>query len=583
MKKIKYLLLWIVWLFLIGVSSSTYFNKVFYVDYNVLNTQNNSSFYLNSNDSRVLYHFNDSNSYWYINPYFARQWNSINRDISNYSLQNNVVGPNYLSYFVPGFNSNWNSAVIIAQWTNSSRWSAIFPLTSSITSYDSSYLDFSVSSVYFRIFWDSSCLNTDIITNSDKVFCTPSYIFYYDWQPYTRSSLWNIYDSQYDWVDYVKGPVQSSLGMWYSFAFVSWNWRNNWTLDSDSHLIFKSVFFSGSDIQSYWGNLLFFKLNNNAYITWDNSDLLYMALQITWDVSDYSLIYSIYYCNWISLNSCVFSSWGFINWYQNLSWFNGWLLEFLSSPWTAKIWNSFDIDTNSFSIYWHYFDSAILKTRTYWLELLPTAWINIIDSLINNGGWNWYTSTWSITFSGCIDTEVCTYITWDNWIINKICHSECVSQEVISSWGYISYNWTYYFVDTPLSLDNLKSSSLEYSTWYLDSWGILNPVYFEDLFDPSKRAVWVCPFPYYSGPLDFLSNIWTDWVYLFMPLICFYSAFQHWSHLSYFDNSEVITWGVLISPLLNWNSENHRILFMFLDILLSIGLLWLFHHLSSLL
>lgn len=394
------------------------------------------------------------------------------------------------------------------------------------------------------------------------------YSFVYWWESYNIISNWNF------WTGVWFRSILNWLYTW-SFAYI-WafeNWYDTW-LSLDNVLI--------TSVNNYW------VVSTTPYL---------LVFSISWTIDSWYIEFWFYSCS-SDVNSCTFLKW--------------WILEEIDTSIRVVYCNVQNYNFSKFFFFnWLHWDCNVSywnRILTYYEESSNTIYLsrNSLSSTLsidlknysnnrdydilsryfttnNWWGWNLYTSTWSITFSGCIDTQVCTYSSWDNWNVIKICHSECVSQEVINSWGYISYNWNYYFVDTPLSLDDLKNSGLEYSTWYLDSWGILNPVYFEDLFDPSKKAVWICPFPYYPWPLDFLSKIWTDWVYLFMPLICFYSAFQHWSHLSYFDNPEIISWGVLTSSLLNWNSENHRILFMFLDILLSIGLLWLFHHLSSLL
>ena len=618
MKKIKYLLFWIVSLFWIGFS--------FWYNYNINNVE-----YFSINNYYSNYLFSASSTF----NFRSLNWWSFSSSISSFYRKNSVstddsildistyflTGSKSLNYVSPYLFVNNSSVSLLFKSDNashSSNWSYLFKLSTWVNSYSS--LLYQNSSNFIRILWWDDCILIDDIFN-DPVWCLSSRSFIFSYDRVLDSSRWSVFDTTVDWISYIRWAISPSIYDEYSFAY-SFDYTTSWLIyvaDQNSiPFLFSTVFptISWNYLRYDW--IFAIKLDN-LYKKTNNTvwqDLLVIAL--TWDDSDLDFIYSLYSCpdSSYSMFGCSFLEGGFLrpsglsNSFNSFDWSlfsltwdqsnstNTYLLlkNFLYFLWlragfdsSSRVYSSpiiYTVRSNKIiQFYRPAFNNAWKQDLSnYSLSLLSSGWINILD-LIGFPWWNWnqYTWTWNITLSGCVDTQVCTYVTWNNWVLNKICHTSCVSQEVINSWGYISYDWSYYFVNTPLSLDDLKKSDLTYTTWYLDSWGILNPVYFEDLFDPNKKAVWVCPFPYYSWPLDFLSNIWTDWVYLFMPLICFYSAFQHWAHLSYFDNSDIISWGVLTSPLFDWNSENHRIFFMFLDVLLSIGLLWLFHHLSSLL
>lgn len=540
MKEIKWLLLfWILTLLWIGGSFA--YNSAFL---SYTNSSWTNHYYTNMISSSLIWWFVNSNWVKFA-PYNQTIWCQTNVSTTFY----------FANYFV-------NRAILIPlRYCNSTKiWNPTISNSSSVSYYYINSWNDSLDFNYLHLFYLSSRDYYD-----DYFFLTSSYLYSLSWQ-YLDIRWWLSRKKVFPWIN--KSYSSISISNWQSedfsldyfeFSFVPEDWFQDWWLYNITWiLVFHNNFYSNWYL-SWTNTLILFKDDSNIYYNLYDEYTDSLLILATLTPSSKWILYSSWVNAFDDFKSFVFNSW------------------LLVEP---SFWGSI-LNFNSINKELDYNNRSFLSSFTYQSDNSVSNWFDFINW--DWWGWNQYTWNWTISLSWCVDTELCTYTTWSDWSTLKLCHTSCVSQDVIDSWGYISYDWTYYFVNTPLSLDDLKNSDLTFSTWYLDSWGILDPVFFEDLFDPTKKAVWVCPFPYYSWPLDFLSNIWFDWVYLFMPLICFYSAFQHWAHLSYFDDPNIITWGVLSSPLFHWNSENHRIFFMFLDVLLSIGLLWLFHHLSSLL
>lgn len=616
MKKIK--LFWFIFwlLFLLGFSFwyDYRFHSVEYFDINNHYQNYIVNWWSSSADTTFL-----SANWWTFSPLtsyrytWARYlWDNSFFNPSNYELSTVPQFWNFMLEVSPYFYIQNNGVSLI--YSSKHNWSVLFSFSAWVNSNQYAYLN---SGSFIRVqvnnLLSSSSINP--ITTFSPLESFRTFVFYPDFV--YDSIRWEVYDTTSNWVRYQRWTLSPWVSDEYSFS-ISYNEISSW----EDYIDLNNVpYFFRTMIPTYsWSSAgWLYLVNKNIYViklntlyersvntSWDFKILVLSLTSGSLNSSNLDVVYSRYSCpsESFTMLECVFLDWWYVrpnslsnsftsyNWSLiNLSWTSSDsdFLRFMLSPsseWymsrnyegASRSFNIYSVESsNIIQLYRPQYSKDRYSKWSYWVSnhsfgLSQSDWIDILWHLYD-WDYNW---TWLLNFSACINTEVCT-TSWSQ----TICTTQCISQTAYESWGYIWSDWTIYVVNAPLSFNDLKNPDLSFSDSYLDSWWILDPVYFEDLFDPTKKAIWVCPFPYYSWPLDFLSEIWVDWVYFFMPVLCFYSAFRHWASLNIM-NSDIIWDSVISSPLLSWDSENHQILFVFLDILLSIGLLGLFHHLSSL-
>lgn len=577
MKKIKYLLLWIVSLLWIGVSFWT--TTPFYFDYfttdwwiNSYNLDNNQTFF------PCIY------------KYYSVQYVT---DLQYYSQScNSSFNSNFL-WFNVYYDSNWNRLSYRLNAGSNSRPWYLFVLASNLATENISNV---WNGAYSRILAWPECLNSDIFQSWN--FCVPNFVQLFTNKYYTISSLWNIYDSDYNWVHYYKWPVTPAVWLWYSFGFVTWEGRQNswnhyylntWNWD---FFTFRSVSFSWSQFSSFEGVLLM-RLNNTLFNnTWNSYKLF--ALGVTWNISDYSFIYSIYNCPSTAWKyyDCVFSEgWNISenfsydfessNPYSNL-------IYLLTKSWPVKLNNSYSSANNQITLSSQDWTSYYVPTYSITLNLVPTTWIDII----------WWTpvDTWHLwnadnqiakslrlmcqwpvyNTSDWLPPAICLNVDWtlktkeqlDNcYVVTTVNSTDNVTSEFYcSNWNFLEQmqlvqDWSWLYL-TPCSswicvYNNLLPS---------DNWTWYNSDYFENFLN-TTWYLWKCPRTYDNNVVIWSSLITLlNWSDVMKPVNCMLAWFMHWRRsLEFWSGWRLIPdW-----PLLNFESDNWKSLYNFFDILLS--------------
>lgn len=442
MKKIKYLLLWIVSLLWIGCSFSDS-NIDFYIDY------------FTNNWWLTSYNLSTRSSYS-----FCSLW------INSYSYSTNIndyfswcPSSFYNNWFGVYFNDNWNKLTYYLPWKTLSWWQYGSVLVISNNLADSSIWDIS-NGAYSRILWNVNCLWTGIFQTWN--FCDSSFVELFTNKYYTISSLWNIYDSDYNWVHYNKWPVAPSVWLWYSFWFVDWSgWQyeqvgwHRYYLNTWDIFHFRTITFSGSTIYPIdWP--LIFRLNNTTNLSvWDSYKII--ALGPTWDYQDFSFIYSIYNCSSSATRifDCSFlEGWDIAENFDldftmpsniNKPYTN--LIYFLTSFWPVKFNNSYSLSDNTLSLSSH--NGWSLNSNSITLNLIPSAtWFDIIDNIEDNSWWGW--NDWNdvepiFDYNSYVinDLIICYITSWE------ICPYSSFNRSAFESSFDVSesvWNWTSWFL-----------------------------------------------------------------------------------------------------------------------------------------
>ena len=158
---------------------------------------------------------------------------------------------------------------------------------------------------------------------------------------------------------------------------------------------------------------------------------------------------------------------------------------------------------------WQYMQYSFDNSWNLVIEIIEQAWL-----------FDWY--TWTVR----VQNE-----NWD-WVTN--CDDWWCSP---SSWS-----WSPYFQSGILTVD--------YYDFYSNTW-----LFFK------------CPYPYESifSYWNFNLKLWKFDILL--PINCMISAFKHWKSFDAFDN----VWLFDFWPLMQWTTQQHRILFRFFDFIL---ILW---------
>ena len=572
MKKIKYLLLWIVSLLWIGCSFSDS-NIDFYIDY------------FTNNWWLTSYNLSTRSSYD-----FCSLW------INSYSYSTNIndyfswcPSSFFNNWFGVYFNDNWNKLTYYLPWKTLSWWQYGSVLVISNNLADSSVSDVS-NGAYSRILWNVNCLWTGVFQTWN--FCDSSFVELFTNKYYTISSLWNIYDSDYNWVHYNKWPVAPSVWLWYSFWFVDWSgWQyeqvgwHRYYLNTWDIFHFRTITFSGSTIYPIdWP--LIFRLNNTTNLSvWDSYKII--ALGPTWDYQDFSFIYSIYNCSSSATRifDCSFlEGWDIAENFDldftmpsniNKPYTN--LIYFLTSFWPVKFNNSYSLSDNTLSLSSH--NGWSLNINSITLNLIPSAtWFDIIDNIEDNSWWGWNgwsqsTFSWNVVINNCVDTQVCYDTTWSDWNVVRYCTTKCIDTWSIISWSYISPDWTIYYVDSSYNVWNISNNDwIIFNTWFIDSDWVLSIDYYSWLFNWNWFHFWVCPYPQ-TEFFSFVSKVKIWNFYPFMPLNCLSSAFVQWFRVHYFDDFWIFP--DMSSYLISWDSHFHKTLYRFFDLCLSLWLLFM--------
>lgn len=574
MKKIKYLLLWIVSLLWIGCS---FWVVPFYFDYFTNNwwltsyNLNNTSFF-----APCIY----STTNWY-----TPNWNYY------VSSCNTYLGWRTFKVY---YDWNWNK---LSYFFDSRNTSYLFVLSSDKAT---EHIMTDWNWAYSRILAWSGCLGSDIFQNWS--FCIPNFVELFTNNYYTISSLWNIYDSDYNWVHYFKWPVSPAVWLWYSFWFVTWSGRQNswnhyylntWNWD---FFTFRSVSFSWSNMSAFeW--VLLMRLNNTSSVS-DSSDYKLFALWVTWNINDYSFIYSIYNCPsaaW-KYDDCVFSegwniSENFSHDFESSNPYSN-LIYLLTKPWAVKLNNSYSSTNNTLSLtsQLNSNDNDIIQTTySITLNLVPTDWIDII--------WSAPVSTWHLwSWSNSMAQSLWLMCQWPvyntiDWLPPAIClnadwslktKSDLDKCYVESTFNWLDVTQTFYcdnwnFLEqmdlvadwSGLFLTPCSSWSCDFHslltldpnlTWYSED-------YFEDFLN-TTWFLWKCPRTYDENLVLWPKLITLlNWKDILLPINCAIAWFAHWK-----NSLNFWSWWHLVPnwPLLNFEWDNRKSLYLFFDVLISL-------------
>lgn len=595
MKKIKYLLFWIVWLLWIGFSFSDS-NIDFYIDY------------FTNNWWLTSYNLSTRSSYS-----FCSLW------INSYSYSTNI--DDYFSWcpssffnnwFGVYFNDNWNKLTYYLPWKTLSWWQYGSVLVISNNLADSSVWDIS-NGAYSRVLWNENCLWTGVFQTWN--FCDSYFIELFTNKYYTISSLWNIYDSDYDWVHYYKWPVAPSVWLWYSFWFVTWSWWqkswddyyldvNNWDFFN-----FRTITFSGSTIFPIdWP--LIFRLNNTTNLSvWDSYKII--ALGPTWDYQDFSFIYSIYNCSSsaTTIFDCLFLegwdisenfSYSFNSYNRNPSNIN--LIYFLTSFWPVKFNNSYSSTNNTLSL--SSLNGWSLNSNSITLNLVPSAtWIDIIDNIEDNSWWGWNQTTNPVSslYYSCLgptyntpDWRPPVYCFDSSWNFNadrlRNCFTDYIATWWELQWGLfcnidwfiqsVVFTWDWSWVSiVPCTSDSCYSPLIIWQSYInLDSVNNVTTWLVLDMITNLTWRVGRCPFPYVDfwfwstfKVFSYLKSLWYS-IDPFFPINCAVA----WFHAGRYTIFEDLNLTIFNTPILNWDTKNYKILFRFFDVLIIFAIFWIF-------
>lgn len=575
----------------------------------------------------VWWQYNESLNFWSLNSvdfnnsilsFSPFNWWAVRTSNDNYKCTVNSIYPGPIKYLLwYSDTSIWKNFIYL--WTYTTTGSVKYWIWDWFAWSEAWFYDeFSTSdSNYLRILYRSSVstnnnpfndLNPVNLSGSEN-FNNWDFLWEIYYPRWTRNNYWYVID---DWYYYTKYKHFGGFQLWYSYTFnrfefttwINWDWLWFRTV-SDSIEVYQSINGSlpYSEFSSYnnptisnnynYSRNWVLALKSNSYYSLWNLNWVYLLSKNPNNTKQ--ILYEHWSCELFNIdsmikwtNNCVKLDWWYLtyNWNTDVLPFQTKLLTYditslnsdypllydllwdsSNSHWYTKLWNNCIYINQDERCYWFSSDSSVNILEIYLNQSVP--------------GWDYsgnYSWTWSFWYD-CVDTQVCRDYTWDNWDVYSICTTKCVSQGSIdSSWNYISQDWTIYYIDSSLDIDNLFNwTDNSYISWFIDDDWMLSLSYYTWLFNSlSDFSIGRCPYP----PSDFLGfatkvRIWK--FYPFMFLNCWASAFNQGMKVHYFDDFWLFP--DLSSQLIQWDTHFHKTLFRFFDILLS---LWVILLLSAL-
>lgn len=625
MKKIKWILLfWILTLLWIG-SSFWYLYDITEVSF-----KSDSNKYINfwfvpwnSNTYSNYYHYYDN--IWSLQKLnILRQSTTLFPwfNLSSYSL---TTFSNY-SYTSKKYYLSDSCADVIVTW--SSYWiiSHIYWTSGCNSQNNLSTVGASANSLFYVNWWDN-CINSWVLNTN-----TCDYSFYKTfWVQTFDSRYWLYSDNQYSWSDYSKTSLSFPFSDSYSF-FGNISWNSDWTLPEVYHYSQKYLFYSWWDFTYIWW-LYVARINDLNSYDW-NSGFQVIALSLSWVFDDLDLTNN-YFNYWIfdcpvsaqNLFDCTFNDW----WVSSSLYTNSsitWnVLRFFTTNYSFYIpWNSNTqylgrsiknyYNRTSNYIYFYRFLSPYNASSSSWQpKLISTTfqlisdWNNYFTDLFPGG---WSQSTWSMAINTwlinlCLtspsfydlNTIFCnrvfggrdlTYVQWlissgaylqsyIDWSGNLVYVVDIIDEPWVLTW---SVSWECYG-DRCINTESWSWGDVEpREILHLSWWDILSSWYYLWFFE-SINETWYffkCPYSYNNSRWvawrSILNAIWRD---PFLPINCFIAAYENWRRVKLFDDA--FHW-YSRGPLMDWDTQNHKNLFTFFDVLLSTALIFFlmkFYHL----
>lgn len=470
---------------------------------------------------------------------------------------------------------------------------------------------------YFRFFYDqllfANPLDTQNLVSSSN---SQNWSWLVAWQYFNWTNVQ--YQTQYNtnrlyiwdyWSQFLAWAHFWGYGMWYSSAldtawtsFISWRdftFQSVWSkwIESAMKLWTTSYdFLKDNKVINLWILVLkwdsYVTRNNNASVVLLSKNpnnvkqILYEQFDCAYD--DLSYIFNTEYCNSIS------------HWYIKhdwsdeilpFTWFNdvytvwnwNWFLDLLLGDWTywyiSMSNNQYCLNSSSkqycFSLTTRPNDVSLkelylqnsLNTPTsdningqlanrclsdsnfaFLNPILCNYYNNLFSTTTALGSWYYYQysvdSGWNITMEIIDQAWLFDGHTWYVWLQDE------------------NWNWV---TNCDGGWCNPNPTNSSWSVYL--SWDILSTWY----YDISSSIFFGCPYPY--DPIFTLGG-WDLKLWRFdivWPINCFISAFNHWKSFNFLDN----VWLFNFWPLFSWNTQQHRILFRFFDILLAFGMLLL--------
>lgn len=596
MKKIKWLLIfWLFAIFWIGSSFAlTWINSIFsYID---------SS---NWQTAWYLVWVNNSLRFWVSPFYWFSTWLVTFNTLASY-FPNTIIHPANVLLNTQSFsNPLWFSISVENTWWSIESYNfwnlddLLFSRVVDYSTWDSFPIIIWDNWKYLTFSWDKNIIYNwqNVLTLTDVNYL--HYCFY--WIDYSLSCLfstnsnsqWFIFKSFFDSID------------WYleynNFAVVPIHEKIDWTQ-------YNSNFFTWwiTLVLGYWN----FNNNNSQWIIYN--------------------LYNCYSSNPEVLKSCNLNS----KWYININSDSFFRRLFLSLMWNFSnvsnhwYWSFSDVIYSWWHFYfrsnWYYnifSTTATSSTQSknncygfsscFWFSELP---LQNDDSVVNLLSWWWWSqSTWSMAINTwlmnlCLTSD--SFYTLNYSFCNLVFWGRDLSyyQWLLQSWAYlqsyIDWSWNLVYVidiyDEPSTLTwtsvvwdcywdrciNTQSWSWwDVSPWdiVIFSWGeFLSSWYYSNFFESINKTWYFfqCPYSYNDSRWvawrAILTAIWKD---PFLPVNCFIAAYENWRRIKLFDDA--FHW-FSFGPLMSWDSQNHRNLFSFFDILLSTALIFFlmkFYHL----
>lgn len=534
-------------------------------------------------------------------------WDDVN-SWQVFSIFDRQTLPNTTKFPVFWF---WDKYFSYNTWTevlssNMNNWLRLFynsPVWTNVL-YDKEFVDVEISDENTPVFWWEYFTNTQTLTNH-----------------------WYIVDSNwYKWKHF------GSLGYWYSFVYnkdlsltwrkISWNTLWFWTV-WDSILRNLRAFW-GLDLMNTnfvdWYTDWILVLRKNQYTNNWNDGVILISKNPD---NTKQLLYQEFSCQTNNIK-CLFQG---LVWNSDWS-INNYCPDYVYPSWNASDY-SWYVQGTSYTpcmVLWQW-----ILTYSWSSDVLPfsskKSLVNISDSPIlsyffNNSTslwnvystssqlcfWNWicfwktsssdsikenyldwrydnpyeYVTSWQLqnwTYELCmtnayfatVNYEICHWLNPSNiitisgadYIITDIQYPDGMTlKQAIPLTDYLNWTTTTLSNWIEVSICSDNNPCLDSSTWSVYfSWWILGTWFYN--FD-NTWLFFKCPYPYDS----LLSLKWWNFNFwdfdIIGPINCMIAWFQHWKSFNAFDN----VWLFNFWPLMDWNTQQHRILFRFFDFLL---------------
>lgn len=620
MKKIKYLLLfWI--LILLWIGSSFWY---IYTNYQFE--------FKSNNNNNILFNINpwNSNISSYLMSYQDSGWTRNSVNILRRSSTSSTNLFNISSYSVSSFTSySYNTAKLYSSSScldlsvTGSSYQLLFHLFWSNNCNSTSNSTISSREVYVNV-WDS-CINSVVVNTWNCDYWFYKY-FGFNWTFDSRfDSL--IQDNQYSWSNAWKTSISFPFPDSYSFFnSIAWSWT--WPYELPSVYIYnqKYIYHTWDSFSAI--NWLYITRINDLNSTFENSDFQVIVLDLTWVFSDWDLsnnyfIYWIFNCPYSAQDilDCSFNDWWTIsNLYtaNSITWN---VLQFL----TTRDWFSAGSTYNYFSNFlrnklstdWTLTFYRFLAPNNAYTSQNAPNWISTSVQLVSDWNnyfqdlfpwwnwWNWSQSTWSIPLSSlyyqclgptyntldwnppvwCLnpdwslinvnDYKDCFFTINSDWSLSQsfYCSIWNITQEMDwiqswSGWYFAPCSWDDCSVDFIIGQSYINLDPVNTVT----TWLVL------DMITNLTWRVGRCPFPYVDfwfwnsfKVFNYFKSLWYN-IDPFIPFNCAIAWF-HAGRYTIFEDLELTIFDI---PILNWDTEKHKILFRFFDVLIIFAIFWIY-------